>query len=122
MTALPIPQRRTGAKHITIIIIVAIIAAVVMTAHAQRSHIGQYNAPSIWQTYKQGSCNPVMCYLCRDGNLLLICGIKPNQDLYAGVWLCPVGCDNLVITGYVARWDYWQKKILGGCSVKTKLP
>lgn len=104
---------------LTLLILAALaLAAVIWSQHAANGHVGQYNAPAIWQLYENRTCKPMLYYACPSTNKsLLICGIDQQRDLYGGIWIGMQDGTPRIITGYAARWSYWSRKIQTECNL-----
>jgi hypothetical protein len=87
-----------------------IAAELPLTQHAANSHIGEYNAVTISALMKSGACKPIQVWLCdKVKQWKAVCPLFPGIDLWAGLIVGTADPENpVVVTGYAARWAYWQ--------------
>jgi hypothetical protein len=127
MTTYDCCQHRSpiGFLFILVLAVIALVAVGVLlnsplTVHAANSHIGQYNSNTISELMKQGICKPVLIYNCpRVNQIKILCQVKPGVDLWAGLILGTRDVEHTVIvTGFAARFSYWEESIFqDGCFI-----
>lgn len=101
------------ALAVTALVTVGVLLNSPLTAHAANSHIGQYNSNTISELMNQGICKPVLIYTCpRVSQIKILCQVKPGMDLWAGLIIGTRDPEKtVIITGFAARWQYWEASL-----------
>jgi hypothetical protein len=113
MTALaiarPSPSGLLAWLLLAAVVGVGILLGAPLTRHAADSHLAQWNATSISQVMRAGTCKPIQVWVCAPAKQIkALCQMKPGVDLWLGLVVGTADPANLaVITGYAARWSYW---------------
>jgi hypothetical protein len=89
-----------------------------LTLHAANGLAAQYNAVSISEAMKAGTCKPILTYICPVvKQIKIVCQLVPGIDLWAGLIIgTAIPEQPVVVTGFAARWSYWQRSFMqDGC-------
>lgn len=117
-------HRPTSKLWILLLLGLALAVALPLTKHARTGHAGQYNAVTISQRYIENRCKPLMVFSCpAQRQFKVICGIKPEQDIYGGLIIGVAGGTKKVLTGFATRKSYWMASLVrDGCFPVAGLP
>jgi hypothetical protein len=91
-----------------------------LSLHAKTSHAQEaYNATTILGRINRSTCQEVKCFDCpKVQHFKILCRI--NSELWGGLI---IGYNRMIITGYAARYSYWDKSIIAdGCVPAAFLP